>query len=384
MARDTIASMGHQYRPYRTVRRPFRIPRGRRGVVECVLCVLCAFCAVLCPPFGSGLSAAVRAAPGRAARATSDVLRLTEEAGRTKERYEQALRAAREQKALVDEIARRQHSRKVVSAALRDDAGAAARAQYRTGGFTVGEGTGDVEDPIELLEMQTPAEQRRATLGRLLDEDVRNGRRLDAEERELVAARSELEKDRARLKDAQHSVTAHLAAARDRLNALSQEAVGNGHCEPPDIDGTDGTGGERAAEEHQEWTRPVESYELSAGFGGTGANWANGHTGQDFAVPVGTPVRAVGDGTVVSAGCGGAYGISMVIQHEGGWYSQYAHLSAQLASPGQHVRGGRMVGLSGTTGNSTGPHLHFEIRTTPEYGSAVDPVEWLNARGVRL
>ncbi|MCC3772906.1 M23 family metallopeptidase [Streptomyces sp. UNOC14_S4] len=372
--------MGHQYRPLRISRRPFRIPRGRRRAVECALCVLCALCAVLCPPFGSGLSAAVRA-PGRAARVTSDVLRLTEEAGRTKERYERALRAAREQKARVDEITRRQHSRKVVSAALRDDAGAAARAQYRTGGFTVEEGAEDVEDPIELLEMQAPAEHRRATLGRLLDEDVRNGRRLDAEERELVAARSELEKDRARLKDAQRSVTAHLAAARDRLNALSQEAVGSGRCEAPDIDGVED---ERAAEEHQEWIRPVESYELSAGFGGTGANWANGHTGQDFAVPIGTPVRAVGDGTVVSAGCGGAYGISMVIQHEGGWYSQYAHLSAPLASPGQHVRGGQMIGLSGTTGNSTGPHLHFEIRTTPEYGSAVDPVEWLNARGVRL
>ncbi|MGW1072369.1 peptidoglycan DD-metalloendopeptidase family protein [Streptomyces sp. NPDC002537] len=370
--------MGHPYRPLRG-------PRGLRRAGDCALCVLCALCAVVCPPLGSGPSVAVRA-PDRAARVTSDVFRLTEEAVRVKRRYERALRAAKEHKARADELGRLLRGRKVVSAALRDDAGAAARAQYRTGGFTVGEGTEDVEDPVELLELQEPAVRRRAALGRLLDEDGRTGRRLAGEERALKAARPALEKDRARLKEAQHSVTKRLAAARDRLNALSQEAVGSGHCEPVDEEEPE-TGRavvRRAVEEHGEWIRPVESYELTAGFGGTGANWANGHTGQDFAVPIGTPVRSVGEGTVVSVGCGGAYGISLVIQHEGGWYSQYAHLSALLVAPGQQVGTGQCVGLSGTTGNSTGPHLHFEIRTTPEYGSAVDPVEWLNARGVRL
>ncbi|MGA5128423.1 peptidoglycan DD-metalloendopeptidase family protein [Streptomyces olivoreticuli] len=365
--------------------RPGRISRGPRISVGRVLCVLCALCAVVWPPFGSGSSAAGRT-PHRITRVTSEVFRLAEEAGDVRQRYERAERSAREQKARAEELDRMLRGRKVVTTALRDDAGAAARAQYRTGGFTIGDGAEDVEDPVELLERQEPAVRRRAALGRLLDEDGRMVGKLAAERQALAASRPVLESDSARLKAAQHSLTTRLAAARDQLNAMSQTAVESGHCEPLDVeDVRGGDVAERAAgDPHEEWTRPVVSYELSAGFGGTGANWANGHTGQDFAVPVGTPVRSVGAGTVVAAGCGGAFGISLVIQHEGGWYSQYAHLSASLVTPGQQVHAGQWIGLAGTTGNSTGPHLHFEVRTTPEFGSAVDPVEWLNAHGVRV
>ncbi|MEU2788557.1 M23 family metallopeptidase [Streptomyces sp. NPDC007100] len=125
-------------------------------------------------------------------------------------------------------------------------------------------------------------------------------------------------------------------------------------------------------------------YKLSAGFGGSGRRWARGHTGQDFAVPVGTPVRSVGRGRVISLTCGDGFGISMVVQHGAGVFSQYAHLSAVAVGPGQRVRPGQQIALSGTTGNSTGPHLHFEVRRTPEMGSGVDPVPWLRKRGVRL
>lgn len=381
--RDTIAFMGRLYRP---LYRPFRISRGPLITRDRVLCVLCALCTVVWPPFGSGFSAAGRA-PHRITRVTSEVFRLAEEAGEVRQRFERTRNAARGQKARAEELDRMLRGRKVVTAALRDDAGAAARAQYRTGGFTVEAGAEDVEDPVELLELQEPAVRRRAALGRLLDEDSRLAGKLTAERQALAASRPLLEQDSARLKAAQHSLTTRLSAARDQLNAISQTSVESGRCEPLDVE--DVRAGDAAAEgaagdPHEEWTRPVLSYELSAGFGGTGANWANGHTGQDFAVPVGTPVRSVGAGTVVSAGCGGAFGISLVIQHEGGWYSQYAHLSAALVAPGQQVRAGQWIGLAGTTGNSTGPHLHFEIRTTPEFGSAVDPVQWLNAHGVRV
>ncbi|TVL92618.1 hypothetical protein CD790_11585 [Streptomyces sp. SAJ15] len=132
------------------------------------------------------------------------------------------------------------------------------------------------------------------------------------------------------------------------------------------------------------WTRPVERYELSAGFGSAGAHWANRHTGQDFAVPVGTPVRTVGAGEVVSMRCGGAFGMSLLVRHPDGYYTLYAHLAAVLAVPGEPVRTGQWIALSGDTGNSTGPHLHFEVRRTPELSSAIDPVAWLRKRGVRL
>ncbi len=132
----------------------------------------------------------------------------------------------------------------------------------------------------------------------------------------------------------------------------------------------------------QAWVAPVETYELSAGFGSGGEHWAHRHTGQDFAVPIGTPVRAAGAGRVVKVSCGGAFGIEVVVEHPGGYYTQYAHLAAVAVDQGQRVATGEWIGQSGTSGNSTGPHLHFEVRVTPETGSAIDPVPWLAGRGV--
>ncbi|MER6995488.1 LysM peptidoglycan-binding domain-containing M23 family metallopeptidase [Streptomyces sp. NPDC000410] len=116
-----------------------------------------------------------------------------------------------------------------------------------------------------------------------------------------------------------------------------------------------------------------------------GAMWSSGyHTGADFAAATGTSVKAVGAGTVVSAGWSGSYGNEVVIQHADGTYSQYAHLSQLSVSSGQSVRGGEQIGLSGSTGNSSGPHLHFEVRTTPRYGSDIDPLAYLRQHGVSI
>ncbi|MEL5955048.1 peptidoglycan DD-metalloendopeptidase family protein [Streptomyces sp. CLV115] len=114
-------------------------------------------------------------------------------------------------------------------------------------------------------------------------------------------------------------------------------------------------------------------------------SWASGyHTGVDFPVPTGTSIRAVASGTVVSAGWGGAYGYQVVIRHGDGKYSQYAHLSALHVREGRHVSAGQRIARSGSTGNVTGPHLHFEIRTGPGYGSDIDPLAYLRAGGVRV
>ncbi|MYV68723.1 peptidoglycan DD-metalloendopeptidase family protein, partial [Streptomyces sp. SID2131] len=118
------------------------------------------------------------------------------------------------------------------------------------------------------------------------------------------------------------------------------------------------------------WVKPVAAYALSASFNQGGAMWAHKHSGQDFAVPVGTPVKAAAAGTVVKAGPygggdGPAYGNAIVVKHGNGTYSQYAHLSKIQVKIGQKVGAGQKIALSGNTGNSSGPHLHFEIRTTP-------------------
>ena len=133
------------------------------------------------------------------------------------------------------------------------------------------------------------------------------------------------------------------------------------------------------------FTLPVSGATIGTAYHTAGSMWSSGyHTGVDFVVPTGTPVKAVGAGTVVSAGWGGAYGNQVVIKLNDGYYAQYAHLSQLSVSAGQSVTAGQQLGLSGATGNVTGPHLHFEIRTTPDYGSDVDPVAYLRAHGVAV
>jgi murein DD-endopeptidase MepM/ murein hydrolase activator NlpD len=133
------------------------------------------------------------------------------------------------------------------------------------------------------------------------------------------------------------------------------------------------------------YTLPVEGATIGTAYKTAGSMWSSGyHTGVDFVVPTGTTIKAVAAGTVVSAGWDGAYGNEVVIRHADGQYSQYAHMSQLSVSTGQSVTEGQQLGLSGATGNVTGPHLHFEIRTTPDYGSDVDPVAYLRSHGVTV
>jgi murein DD-endopeptidase MepM/ murein hydrolase activator NlpD len=137
------------------------------------------------------------------------------------------------------------------------------------------------------------------------------------------------------------------------------------------------------------WVDPVKHYKLSASFAQNGGMWASKHSGQDFAVPTGTKVFAVHEGTVVKAGGygagdGPAYGNAVVVKHANGTFSQYAHLSKVQVNVGEKVKTGEQIALSGNTGNSSGPHLHFEIRTTANYGSAIDPAKFLASKGVKI
>ncbi|MFJ4466331.1 peptidoglycan DD-metalloendopeptidase family protein [Streptomyces sp. NPDC089424] len=133
------------------------------------------------------------------------------------------------------------------------------------------------------------------------------------------------------------------------------------------------------------YSAPVDGAGVGTAYRVAGSMWASGyHTGVDFAAASGTPLKSVGAGTVVSAGWAGSYGNQVVIKLADGFYAQYAHLSSLSVSSGQSVTGGQQIGLSGSTGNSTGPHLHFEIRTTPDYGSDVDPVAYLASKGVTV
>ncbi|GAA3496755.1 M23 family metallopeptidase [Streptomyces prasinosporus] len=143
----------------------------------------------------------------------------------------------------------------------------------------------------------------------------------------------------------------------------------------------------RAAERKRlnTFVSPIPGSYVSTGYKSGGAVWSSGsHTGVDFHAASGTPVQSVGAGTVVEAGWGGAYGNQVVIKMHDGTYTQYGHLSSVAVSVGQQVAPGQRIGLSGATGNVTGAHLHFEARTTAEYGSDLDPVAYLRAHGVNL
>ncbi|MHC0428730.1 M23 family metallopeptidase [Streptomyces sp. O3] len=133
------------------------------------------------------------------------------------------------------------------------------------------------------------------------------------------------------------------------------------------------------------YVSPIAGSYVSTGYQAGGAVWSSGsHTGVDFHAASGTPVLAVGSGTVVEAGWGGAYGNNVVIRMNDGTYTQYGHLSSLGVSVGQSVTPGQRIGLSGATGNVTGPHLHFEARTSPDYGSDIDPVSYLRSHGVAV
>lgn len=130
---------------------------------------------------------------------------------------------------------------------------------------------------------------------------------------------------------------------------------------------------------------PVAGSYVTTGYKSSGSLWSSGsHSGIDFHAASGSSVLAVGAGTVVEAGWGGAYGNNIVLRMTDGTYTQYGHLSSIGVSVGQSVGAGQQIGLSGSTGNSTGPHLHFEARTTPSYGSDMDPVAYLRAHGVNV
>lgn len=129
------------------------------------------------------------------------------------------------------------------------------------------------------------------------------------------------------------------------------------------------------------WVSPLRNARFSAGFGESSYLWSSRHTGQDFSASHGDAVRSVGDGRIISSGWDGAYGQKLAVRHDDGTVSWYAHLSSYVQTSGR-VRAGEVIGRVGSTGNSTGSHLHLEIR--PGNGDPVEPVGWLRRHGAKF
>ncbi|MGY1855532.1 M23 family metallopeptidase [Modestobacter sp. SYSU DS0290] len=126
---------------------------------------------------------------------------------------------------------------------------------------------------------------------------------------------------------------------------------------------------------------PVQGARLTSGFG---YRWGTLHAGIDFAAPLGTPEYAVMDGVVIRAGAASGFGLAVYVQHADGDVTVYGHMQEILVSEGQTVRAGDTIALLGNTGQSTGPHLHFEVHRGGLDGERIDPLPWLRDRGVEV
>ncbi|MET7982360.1 MULTISPECIES: peptidoglycan DD-metalloendopeptidase family protein [unclassified Streptomyces] len=308
---------------------------------------------------------------------SAQVARLYEDASVATGQYEAGRQDAEAQRGRAERAERLLVQERQEIAVLHEDLGRIVRAQYRQGGGLPY--TAQIlfaKDPDGLMRGQHAVRRADLAVAGAVTRSRRAESRLATDEAKARSEWQVLEKRTAELAAIKRTIEAKLDEARSSLQSRADASVAAGACrgavrldQPP-------------VELTRAWVAPVETYELSAGFGSGGEHWAHRHTGQDFAVPIGTPVRAAGAGRVVSVSCGGAFGIEVVIEHPDGYYTQYAHLAAVAVDQGQRVSTGEWIGQSGTSGNSTGPHLHFEVRVTPEMGSAIDPVPWLAEHGV--
>ncbi len=129
-----------------------------------------------------------------------------------------------------------------------------------------------------------------------------------------------------------------------------------------------------------QWVLPVDGYDLTAEFGDWGL-WASYHTGLDFSADYGAPIKAMANGEITEVGYDGSYGNKVVITLDDGTELWFCHMSDYAVSSGQEVRAGEVIGYIGTTGNTTGPHLHLEVR--PGAGDPVDPYAAMLVHGLQ-
>lgn len=183
---------------------------------------------------------------------------------------------------------------------------------------------------------------------------------LDEQKAEADALLSQLASDKAELQQQQVEIDKQMQKAREALDAIINAAAANSS----DEDYVGGT-----------WRWPAPGYTtISSKFGWR--SWSNSyHKGIDIAAPTGANIIASNAGTVITSSYDASgYGNYVIVNHGGGYMTVYGHLSARYVSVGDSVGRGTVIGLCGSTGRSTGPHLHFEIRVN---GVAQNPLNYL-------
>lgn len=126
---------------------------------------------------------------------------------------------------------------------------------------------------------------------------------------------------------------------------------------------------------------PVVGGRVTSGFG---SRWGKTHYGVDVAAPIGTPIQAVSDGTVIEAGPASGFGLWLRLRHTDGTVTVYGHINRALAKVGQKVKAGDEIAEVGNRGKSTGPHLHLEIWPQGRRDLRVDPAVWFKRHKAQL
>jgi murein DD-endopeptidase MepM/ murein hydrolase activator NlpD len=267
-------------------------------------------------------------------------------------------------------------------------------------------GEGRFRSVATLLASTGPGEfvQRAATLDLLGEDRTDRLRQFRAvEERENAAdtaARTAVaDRDRAAhaAAEAQAAAEAHLAEARGRFEAVSaQKASLQEKLRAAEVELLRKQG---APDPQAAWTRQQVAETAAARVTAAGAavapaagqvtscygpRWGTMHYGVDFAAPIGTPIYAPEAGTVVQAGPASGFGLAVAVQHADGSITLYGHVNQFFVTAGQAVSAGQQIAEVGNRGQSTGPHLHFEVHTGGLYANRSDPAPWLAAHGISL
>jgi murein DD-endopeptidase MepM/ murein hydrolase activator NlpD len=216
-------------------------------------------------------------------------------------------------------------------------------------------------------EMKVAREQTRLTkveVAKETDVLARKTAEQVAARTELVAQQNALAAARANRRSVLAGIRSSKAHAQEDLEDLQAESAALATQIRNSSGGSSGSGSSSSG-----FIWPVNGV-VTSGFGW---RWGRMHEGIDIAAPTGTPIRAAAGGSIIFAGYMGGYGNLVVIDHGNGLSTAYAHQSAIYIGGGS-VSQGTVIGAVGSTGNSTGPHLHFEVRVN---GSAVDPMGYL-------
>jgi murein DD-endopeptidase MepM/ murein hydrolase activator NlpD len=219
----------------------------------------------------------------------------------------------------------------------------------------------EVRNATRKTRRQVAATTREVAARTLEQRAVRD--RLAWDQRELATARRDKRATLANVREDKADALEHMRSLQEQSATLAAR-IRSAQSSSPVVPGP--TGEPSAAG----FIWPVHGV-LTSGYGW---RWGRMHEGIDLAVPVGTPVVAAAAGTVIVAGWFGGYGNLVVVDHGNGFSTAYGHNTSVTVGVGQFVAQGQLVSYSGSTGHSTGPHVHFEVRVN---GTAVDPLGYL-------